>query len=85
MLLERDEHITKVTGRFGDVIDFIQISTSKRENALRAGGHLRILEPRSPIIAGTCTFEAPDGTAIVGFFGRAGNLIDALGVILRPL
>lgn len=30
-------------------------------------------------------YEAPTGFAIVGFFGREGTLIDAIGVILRPL
>ena len=29
------------------------------------------------------TYEAPPGFEIVGFYGRSGDLVDAMGVVLR--
>jgi hypothetical protein len=81
--LARGEYITAVSGIRGTVVDQLVVDTNRRERALVAGYHLRYFEPRSPFGA-FYRFEAPPGTAIVGFFGRSGTFVDALGVIYGP-
>ncbi len=83
LTLRRGEYITAVSGRFGTLVDSIAIDTNRRERALAAGAHFRILEPRTPF-GGEYRYEAPAGYEIAGFLGRSATFVDALGVILRP-
>jgi hypothetical protein len=71
--LHRDEYITGIGGRYGDFVDSLQIRTNKQRTT-HFGGN-----------GGTAdyVYEAPEGTEIVGFCGRSGDVIDAIGVILR--
>jgi hypothetical protein len=76
------EFVTAISGRFGTLLDRIVIDTNRRKEALAIGANFRVLEPRSPFPA-AYRYEAPEGAEIIGFFGRSGTFIDALGVICR--
>jgi hypothetical protein len=71
--LDHEEYITGIRGRYGDFVDSLQIRTNKQRTT-HFGGN-----------GGTAdyVYEAPEGTEIVGFCGRSGDVIDAIGVILR--
>lgn len=82
LVLGEGEYITAVSGLCGTLVDRIVIETNKRKEALAVGANFRILEPRSPF-GGFYRYEAPKGSEIVGFFGRAATFVDALGVVCR--
>jgi hypothetical protein len=71
--LDADEFMVRISGRFGAHVDSIRIHTNKRVLPLlgREDG------------GGVYVYEALPGTEIVGFCGRAGSRLDAIGVILR--
>jgi hypothetical protein len=73
LALDRDEFIVGITGRFGLYVNSIRIHTNKRVSCLLGG------EDGADVYA----YEALPGTEIVGFCGRAGSRLDAIGVILR--
>ena len=79
----RCEHIDQISGSYGSYVD-----------------HMNILTTTSPRFGGTPTqnlsfgggggsvhyvYDAPDGYAIVGFLGRSGSYIDAIGVLIAAL
>jgi len=68
--LDRDEYVTGVSGRHGNVIDSIRIHTNKRTSELFGGS------------GGERDFrlDAPAGNQVVGFTGRAGRYLDAIGL-----
>ena len=68
-----DEHITQIDGRYGLLVDSINIRTS-RDRVLSGGG--------SGGVQGYL-YQAPPGLQIVGFFGRSGARVDAIGIVLR--
>lgn len=81
--LDRDEHIQEIRGRYGRAVDSIEIitSTGNRRGPFGLGDG-----------DGSYQYQAPPGTEIVGFNGRAGRhgddgevVVVAIGVILRPL
>lgn len=71
--LAKDEFITGISGQFSTNVDSIHIQTNKQASPLLGGE------------GGTAAYhyEAPPGTEIVGFCGRAGDTLNAIGVILR--
>lgn len=71
--LDADEFITGISGRFGSRVDSLQIQTNKQSSIQFGGGGGSI----------DYHYEAPEGTEIVGFSGRSGSEIDAIGVTLR--
>ena len=73
--LELDEYLIGISGRFGDHINSIMFYTNKRTSPSYGGS------------GGTDTFSytAPAGQRIVGFFGRAGDNLDAIGVLYAPI
>lgn len=72
--MEPDEYILGIAGRHGSVIDSMTVYTNKRTSVLLGGA------------GGIATFgyTAPSGQMIVGFFGRAGDHLDAIGVLYAP-
>jgi len=68
------EHITRVSGRYANLVDSVTIATNFRPDALRAGGRGG---------AASFSYEAGAGLEIAGLTGRAGTFIDALGVVFR--
>ena len=68
--LDSDEYITGITGRYGETIDSIQVITNKRSSSLYGGGG----GDRGYRI------DVPGGNQAVGFTGRAGDLLDAIGL-----
>jgi hypothetical protein len=73
--LDSDEYITRISGRYGRFIDSLSIQTNKR---------------RSPVFGGRggdrdFSLELPSGNYAVGFIGRAGDYLDAIGLTYLPL
>lgn len=71
--LDADEFIVGISGRFSTQVDSIRIHTNKQVSPLFG----------SDCGAGAYVYEAPPGAEIVGFFGRAGDELVAIGVVLR--
>jgi hypothetical protein len=71
--LDADEFIVAISGRFSECIDSLRIYTNKQVSPVFGGDR-----------GGSAyIYEAPPGAEIVGFFGRAGDALDAIGVVLR--
>jgi hypothetical protein len=73
--LDSDEYIIGISGRCGDFVDSIIIETNKR---------------RSPTFGGpggdrSYSIEVPGGSQVIGFTGRAGGYLDAIGVNYAPV
>ena len=75
VLLDADEYIKEVSGRYDERVNLLQITTNKQRFA--AFGSI----DRGP----SFIYQSPPGMEIAGFFGRCGLEIDAVGVILRTL
>ena len=71
--LQPGEYITGISGKYGRFVDSIQIHTNLRVSP-RYGGSGGSAE---------YIYEAPSGWEIAGFCGRSGDVIDAIGVVLR--
>jgi hypothetical protein len=71
--LAADEFIVGIKGQFGTQVDSICITTNKQVSPVfgREGGNVAYLYETSP------------GSEIVGFYGRAGAALDAIGVVVR--
>ncbi|KAL6871033.1 hypothetical protein ACP4OV_014881 [Aristida adscensionis] len=83
--LDADEHVTAVegtTGRFGNVPGDVVTSLTFRTSAGKTYGPYGD-DKEAP---GTAPFyfSAADGGCVGGFWGRAGWLLDAVGVYLKP-
>lgn len=68
---DSDEYLVALAGRCGDTVNSLTIITNKRQSQVFGGS------------GGTRNFriEVPQGSQAVGFFGRAGNGIDAIGLV----
>ncbi|XP_066334703.1 salt stress-induced protein-like [Miscanthus floridulus] len=80
--LRSGEHITAVegtTGHFANVPGVVTTSLTFRTSAGRTYG------PYGSVAAGSHYFSVPaaDGACIVGFWGRSGWLVDAIGVYMK--
>ncbi|CAL5098542.1 unnamed protein product [Urochloa decumbens] len=81
--LAAGEHVTAMegtVGHFATVPGVIVTSLAFRTNTGRTYG------PYGRTTAGTTPFSVPaaDGACIVGFWGRSGWLLDAIGVYMKP-
>ncbi|XP_066340822.1 salt stress-induced protein-like [Miscanthus floridulus] len=81
--LPSGEHITAVegtTGHFANVLGVVITSLTFRTSSGRTYG------PYGSVAAGSHYFSVPvaDGACIVGFWGRSGWLLDAIGVYMKP-
>jgi hypothetical protein len=81
--LSAGEHVTAVEGtigRFGGVSDVVITSLTFRSSTGRTYG------PYGNTAATGTPFSVPaaDGASIVGFWGRSGWLLDAIGVYVKP-
>jgi len=73
--LQADEYITGISGRYGDNIDSMRIHTNRRVSPLYGGrGGDR-----------DYAVQVPSGMQAVGFAGRTGDLVDAIGLIYVPI
>jgi len=79
LTLEPGEYITRMHGHYGTVIDSLNVFTN-RGRGLSIGG-----DPHWPYscTSGFFQFELPPKCRLLGFFGRAGNVVDGLGVIVH--
>ncbi|MBZ5497514.1 MAG: hypothetical protein LAP85_14020 [Acidobacteriia bacterium] len=73
--LDPDEYIIGLSGRCGDQVDSLRIHSNKRTSAL-FGGRGGNRDYR---------IDVPAGYQAVGFAGRAGDLMDAIGLIYTPV
>jgi hypothetical protein len=71
--LKAGEFIVGISGQFSRQVDSLRIHTNKQVSPL-LGGEAR---------GGGYAYEAPSGSEIVGFCGRAGASLNAIGVVLR--
>lgn len=71
--LAADEFIVGISGHYSTQVDSIRIHTNKQISPLLGGDSG----------GGVYTYETPSGSEIVGFFGRAGDGLHAIGIILR--
>lgn len=68
--LADDEYVTEIYGRYGSYIEQLSIRTNNGQTG-RFGGRGG---------ANEFLYVAPDGYKIVGLWGRAGRILDAIGV-----
>jgi hypothetical protein len=73
--LDSDEYIVGIFGRCGEYVDSIVIETNKRRSQQFGGSG----GDRSYRI------EVPDGNQAIGFAGRAGGYLDAVGLNYEPV
>lgn len=73
--LDADEYLVGISGHTGSYIDSIQFQTNKRTSLL-FGGH-----------GGGRDFhvDVPPNAQVMGFTGRAGEYLDAIGLTFAPL
>jgi hypothetical protein len=73
--LRDGEYITAIGGRYGQYVDSIQFYTNMRISTIYGGS------------GGDADYyyEAPPGWQIVGFYGRSGDYVDAIGGVLAKL
>jgi hypothetical protein len=70
-VLEPDEHIVAVSGRYGERLHSIRFHTNKR------------VSPEYGTAAGTpYRVDAQPGQTVIGFAGRAGQYLDAVGLAI---
>ncbi|XP_019180882.1 PREDICTED: mannose/glucose-specific lectin-like [Ipomoea nil] len=70
-----DEYLTEISGTFGPFMD-------RSYNVLRSvkfTTNVREFGPYGPNVGTPFNFQAQNGAKIVGFFGRAGFYVDAIG------
>jgi len=73
--LDSDEYIVGISGRYGDLIDSIRFQTNKRTSQVFGGrGGSR-----------DYNIVVPAGNMAIGFTGRAGDYLDAIGLTHMPL
>jgi hypothetical protein len=72
--LNQNEYITKIGIRYGRFIDQLQIHTNFRTSTYGGPGGSTLIEIVPP----------KSGYKIIGFHGRSGVLLDALGIISAP-
>ena len=72
--LQTDEYLVQVDCYYSNVVHWIQLATNMKKGY--AFGNA------SGVFS---TYNAPPGFMIIGFWGGAGDLIDRLGVIIRPV
>ena len=72
--LDADEYITAISGRYDSFVYSLQIQTNKKTSPLYGGP------------GGNSAFQTavPSGTRAVGFAGRSGDLVDAIGLACTP-
>lgn len=73
--LDSDEYITAVSGRSGEYIDSIRIHTNKRSSQLFGG----------PGGSQEYRVSVDRGHQAIAFYGRAGEFVDAIGLIQTPI
>jgi hypothetical protein len=70
-------HITRISGTYDRFVSSITIETDNPDVPPLT------VPPTGATGPAQYDYTAPDGFEIVGFFGRQGTLIDAMGVVLR--
>jgi hypothetical protein len=71
--LARNEHIIKISGTYENFVKSVTIETNNPTHQITVGYQ----------VGAVYTYEAPPGFEIVGFYGRSGTLVDAIGVVVR--
>jgi hypothetical protein len=72
--LDSDEYITGISGRYGKYIDSLRIHTNKRTSSVFGG----------PGGEQDYRIEVPYRSQGIGFIGRSGKYVDAIGLISIP-
>jgi hypothetical protein len=72
-MLEEGEHLTGITGKSGTYVMSLTIITNKRKSKTYGLGEGDV----------QYHYEVPDHDEIIGFFGRAGEYVDQIGIWVR--
>jgi hypothetical protein len=72
--LDRDEYIVGLSGRHGKYLDSLRFITNKRTSPTYGGDGGD----------GDYDVEVPSGSQAVGFTGRTGQYVDAIGLVYAP-
>ncbi len=75
MKLAAGEYITEIYGRYGSYVDSLSLRTNMGQVRRFGGqgGHSEFI------------YTAPPGYGVIGFWGRAGHILDAVGIHLAPI
>lgn len=76
--------IVGISGRYGIFVDFLEIRTAIRDQS-GAFQKSETLKFGGKGGAANFFYQAPPGYEIVGFLGRSGKGVDAIGAVFRPL
>src|SRR5262245_29188065 len=71
--LDCDEYVVRVAGNYGEFVDSLSVETNKGRSMKWGGGGGK----------GKFSYTIPEGYMLHGFWGRAGQYVDALGIIMR--
>lgn len=71
--LDDDEYITGVNVEYGRYIDLVTFHTNKQSYGPYGG---RPQKNKTPI-------QAPNGKRVVGFYGKAGDFVNSLGIVVQ--
>jgi hypothetical protein len=82
IFIPESDYIFAVSGRFGSEVNYLQIQTANRSSG-NSGPTYQFGNREGNL--GDYLYNALPGTEIVGFWGRAGDRLDAIGVLLRPM
>jgi hypothetical protein len=69
--LDSDEYVTGIYGRYGEEVDSIAIRTNKRTSQMFGGSGGKK----------DYRLDAPSGNMAIGFMGRSGERLDAIGLV----
>jgi len=70
--LDKNDYINGISGRYGTFVDSIRFHTNRKISPTYGGSGGKA----------EYHYEAPEGTEVVGFYGRSGQLLDAIGIVL---
>lgn len=73
--LDADEFVIGISGRYGNNLDSLRIHTNKRTSPTYGGSGGRQ----------DFRIDVPQGNQAVGFIGRSGRYVDAIGLIYGPV
>jgi hypothetical protein len=81
--LGKKAYITRISGQYGQYVDSLKVTTVRDEGGTEP--RVETLKFGGPGGPAFFIYQAPAGYEIVGFFGRAHDVVDAIGVLYSPL
>jgi hypothetical protein len=76
-VLAKEDHLTGISGLYGQNIDCLSLHTQLGRTSELYGKYRTGLQPFE--------YKVAPGEEVIGFHGRSGALIDAIGIIIRKI